>query len=158
ETTALFWIGFLFCDQGDRAVEADGEDVVAVLEVRVDLAVLDVRAKAADAGNDRLAVFRGQSDFARQRQKAERLFEIDIIRRDTFRESGAFGLFDLRFFLAFLRLRRLDLLTELQVWPKAAGAQCHLEASGWIFAQHPLALYTVGAGRHLPREIAFWIV
>ncbi len=68
EAAAFLRIGLLVRDQGDGAIESDGQDIVAVFQVRVSLAVLHIRAEASDAGKDRLAVFRRQPDFARQRQ------------------------------------------------------------------------------------------
>ena len=66
EAAALLRVGLLFRDQGHGAVESDGEDIVAVFQVRVSLAVLHIRTKASNAGEDRLAVFRRQADFTWQ--------------------------------------------------------------------------------------------
>ena len=49
EAASLLRIGLLLGDQGDGAVEADGEHVVAVFQTRVGLAVFDVGPEAADA-------------------------------------------------------------------------------------------------------------
>src|SRR5262245_2817523 len=158
KTAALLWVGLFLGDQSDGAIETDGEDVVAFLQVCVDLAVFDVRAETSDAGDDRLAVFGRQSDFARQRQQTERFLQVNIVGRHTFWNSGALGLFDFGFFLAPLRFRRLDLLAELQIGPVAAPAQGHLKPGVRILTQDLLALNAVGARRDLSREIAFRIV
>ncbi len=97
-------------------------------------------------------------DFARQREQRQRLFEIDLVGHHAFRHAGAFGLFDFLLLLALLRLRRLDLLAELEIGPEAAAAQRHFKAGGWVFAQHLLALNAVGARRDLAGEIAFRII
>src|SRR6185437_10949878 len=109
ETTAFLRIGFLFRNQGNSAIEPHREHVVAFLQACVDLAVLDVGAEASDAGKDRLAVFRRQPDFARQRQQTECFFEIDVVWRDALRNSGSLGLFNFRLFLALLWLWRFYL-------------------------------------------------
>ena len=158
EAPSLLRIGFLLGDQGDGAIETNSEDIIAVFQTCVSLAVFDVGTKAAHAREDRLAVFRRQSDFARQRQQTERLFEIDVVGRNAFRNAGAFWLLDFLFLFALLRLRRLDLLAELQIGPKAAATQRHLKAGDRVFAQHLLALNAVGTGRDLPREIAIRII
>ena len=67
-----------------------------VVEVGVGLAVLDVGAEAADAGEDRLAVFGMLADLARQRQQAERALEIDVVGREPFGQAGALGLLAVR--------------------------------------------------------------
>ena len=72
--------------------------------------------------------------------------------------GGALGFFDFRFFLAFLRLGRLDLLAELQVGTEASSAQCHFKAGFRIFAKDLLALNAIGVRRDLPGEIAFRVV
>src|SRR5262245_66396828 len=68
KAAALFRIGFLLGDQRDRAIEADSHDIVAILEVRVGLAVLDVSTEAAKAGNCRLAVVADPPDLGPPRR------------------------------------------------------------------------------------------
>src|SRR5262249_61014361 len=114
DTAAFFLTGFFLSDQGHRAIAADGQDIVAFFQVRKGLAVLHVRAEASNASEDRLAVVRRQSDFARKRKEAERPFEIDVVRRNAFRDAGALGLLDFPFFLALFRLWHLYLLVVLQ--------------------------------------------
>src|SRR5262249_44025060 len=108
--------------------------------------------------NDRFAVLWRQPDLARQRQQAERFFQIDVVRRQTFRNAGAFGLLDFGLLLAFFHLGRLHLFAELEIGAEAAAAQGHFEPCLRVFAQHLLALYAIGAGRDLPCEIAVRIV
>src|SRR5262245_29240976 len=103
-------LGLLLLDQRDRAVEPDGEHVVAVREVGVGLAVLHVGAEAADAGQDRLAVVGMLADLARQREQAERAGEIDVVGRQPLGQAGALGLL------------ALDRLAELQIGAEAARA------------------------------------
>src|SRR5262249_10371443 len=152
KTAAFFWIGFLLGDQCDSAIEADGENIIAVFQVRIGLAVLDVRAETTNARNDRLAVFRRQSDFARQRQKDQRFFEINVFGRNAFWNTRALRLLDLLFLFALLGFWRLDLFAELQVGPEAAATQRDFEAGCRVFAQHLLALNAVGARRDLSGE------
>src|SRR5262249_7491921 len=64
EAAALAGIGAFLGNQRDRAVEPDGEHVLARVEVGVGLAVLHVGAVAADAGQDRFAVLRALADLA----------------------------------------------------------------------------------------------
>src|SRR6185503_1990790 len=158
ETAALAGIGFLLGDQGDRAIEAYGQDVFAGIEIGVGLAVLDVGPEAADAGDDRLAVLRVDADFARQREQRQRLFQVDVVGRNAFRQAGALGLLDLLFLLALLRLRRLDLLAELQIGAETAAAQRDLETGLRVLAQHLGRDRARSARAHLPREVAFRIV
>ncbi len=66
EAAALRGFQFLLGDQRDRAIEADIEDLVAVLEIGVNFSVLDIRPEASDAGEDRLAILRMRADRARQ--------------------------------------------------------------------------------------------
>src|SRR6185437_270554 len=143
EATAFLRIGFLFGNQRDRAIEADAQDLVAVLQVGVGLAVFDVSPEPSNAGEDRFAVIGRQADFARQRQQAERLFEVDVFGRNAFRNTGAFRFLDLLLLFALLRLRRLYLLAELQIGPEAAAAQRHRKSALRIFAEHLLALDAV---------------
>src|ERR1700760_4092350 len=70
EAAAFAGIGLLLCDQCHRAVESDGEDIFAGVDVGVGLAVLHVRTETANAGHDRLAVLRMFADLARQRKQA----------------------------------------------------------------------------------------
>ena len=92
EAAAFAGIELLLGDQRHRAVEADGEHVVAGFEIGVGLAVLDVGAEAADAGQDRFAVLGMLADLARQRQQAERAVEIDVVGLTALRQAGALGL------------------------------------------------------------------
>src|SRR5262249_23626556 len=85
-------LGFLLLDQGHRAVEPDGEHIVAGGEIGVGLAVLDIGSEAADTGEDRLAVIGMPADLAWQREEPERAVEIDVVGREAFRQPGALGL------------------------------------------------------------------
>src|SRR5215470_5749562 len=85
-------LGDLFRYQRHRAIEPDGEHVVTGLEIGVSLAVLDVGAVAADAGDDGMTVFRMAADLARQRQQLERRFEIDGSRIHAAQKARALGL------------------------------------------------------------------
>lgn len=158
EAAAFLRVGLLFRDQGDGAIESDGQDIVAIFQIRVSLAVLDVRAKAPNTGDDRLAVVRRQADFARQRQQPERPFEIDIVGCNALRNARALRLFDLGLFLTPLYLRRLHLLAELQIRPVTAAAQRDFKSRLRVFAEHFLALNAIRAGRDLPGKIALGIV
>src|SRR6185503_10639572 len=83
------------------------------------------------SGEDRFAALRMIADFARQREKSERVVEVDRIELGCLRQAGA-----LRFFLvAFLR-------TELNIRSKAAAAQRHFHAGCGINAED---FRTVGA-------------
>ena len=96
EAAAFAGIELLLGDQRDRAIEPDVEHVVAGLEIGVGLAVLDVGAEAADAGQDRLAVLRMLADLARQRQQAERALEVDVVGGEPLGHAGALGLLAVR--------------------------------------------------------------
>ena len=50
EAAAAWALGFLLRDQGHGAVETDVEDFLGGIEIGVGLAVLHIRAVAADAG------------------------------------------------------------------------------------------------------------
>src|SRR5262245_6245086 len=110
-------LGALLLDPRHRAVEPDAERGVARGEIRVDLAVLDIGPEPAHAGDDRLAVVGMLADLARQREKPERVCEIEVIGRETLRQAGALGLL------------ALDRFAELQIWAEAARAQRHLETA-----------------------------
>src|SRR5262249_57775157 len=81
EATDFLRVRLLYRDQGDGAIESDGQDSVAILQVCVSLAVLHIRAKAPNTGKDRLAVVRRQADFARQRPQPERPFQHAVVGR-----------------------------------------------------------------------------
>jgi hypothetical protein len=59
----------LFSNQCHRAIEADVEHLIAGFKTRIGLFVPHERAKAANAGGDRLAGLWMLSDFAWQRQQ-----------------------------------------------------------------------------------------
>src|SRR6185437_3815198 len=59
-------------EQRHRAAEADGEHVVVLAQRLVEVLVLDVRAEAADGGDDLLAGVGMKAKLARQRQQLER--------------------------------------------------------------------------------------
>jgi len=69
---------FLGDDEIDRAVAAKRENILVLADVRIGLAVLDVRTKAADSGKDRLLALRMFGDLARQRQQGGGLGEGDF--------------------------------------------------------------------------------
>src|SRR5690348_2029585 len=126
--------------QADRAVEADRQHVVVRRQRLVDLAVPDIGAEAADAGDDHFTVLRMRADVARQRQELERLLEIDVRGRDTLRERGAFGFFGRRrigflraFSLLARRLRRG--FAELDVWAVRPLFERDDQAGLWISAE-----------------------
>src|SRR5690242_19019512 len=80
-------------EQADRAVEPDRQHVVVLGDGAEILAVLYIRAEAADRRDDHLAILGMGSDVARQRQKLQRPVEIDIAGRKVFRHRGEIGLF-----------------------------------------------------------------
>ena len=89
-----------------------------VAEVGVGLAMLHVGAEAADAGDDRLAVFGMLADLARQRQQCRaRDSRSTSSGGSALRQAGALGL------LAVYGLAELD------IGPEAAGAQRDFEAA-----------------------------
>src|SRR5208337_868577 len=69
---------FLGDDEIDRAVAAKRENILVLADVRIGLAVLDIRTEAANPGKDRLLALRMLSDFARQRQQGHGLGEGDL--------------------------------------------------------------------------------
>ena len=113
-------LGDLFRDQSDCTIKSDRQNVVALLEAGVGLAVLNIRAKASNASEDRLAILWMFSDLARQRQQLERELQGDRARIGAFEQSGP-----LRFF-AVLALAELDIRSE------PARAQRHSEPGDWI--------------------------
>src|SRR5579885_3605905 len=124
-----------FGKQRHRAVDADGEDVVAFFQVGVAVLMLDVGAVAADAGEDRLARLGMLADFARERQERERVFDIDIVELGAFGKARAF-----RLFLAFL------LLAELHVGSEASAAQRNLKTRFGIGAENFRGARAVAVG------------
>ena len=64
-----------FRDQGHRAVEPDGQNLLGV-DLGVFAIVLQIGAVAAEAGDDRLAALGMKADLARQRQKLERIVQV----------------------------------------------------------------------------------
>ncbi len=109
----------------DRAIHADGEDLVDIGQVGIDLAVPDEGAIAADAGLDGFAVLGMRADLAREVQEHERLFEVHGVRRPAFRKTCA------------RRLRRLlRRVAALDIRPEAAGFQRDLRAA--ILAENPV--------------------
>src|SRR6185312_1390148 len=80
-------------EQADGAVEPDRQHVVVLGDRAEILAVLYIRAEAADRRDDHLAILGMGSDVARQSQKLQRPVEIDIAGREVFRHRGALGLF-----------------------------------------------------------------
>ena len=107
----------------DRAVHADGKDLIHLGQVGIDAAMLDVRPVAPDARLDQLAILGVCADLTRQRQKAQRLFKVHRLRDPALRQARA-G----RFRRLFRRLAALD------VRPEPAGFQPDLVAR--ILAQH----------------------
>src|SRR6266852_3984105 len=85
----------LLLDQRHRTVQSDAQDVIAGREIGVGLAVLDIRAEAADSGNDRLTVIGVPAHLARKRKQRKPVLEIDVVEGGTFRQAGALGLFAL---------------------------------------------------------------
>ena len=61
-------LGDFLRDEDHGAVEADGERIVAVVEIGVGFLMLNIRTEAADIRLDRLAGFRVQANNARQRE------------------------------------------------------------------------------------------
>src|SRR3981189_1359109 len=139
--------GDLLGDQRDGAVEADGEDLVDILDIGVGLAVQHIGTEAADARLDGLAVLRMQPDLARQRQQLERQLEVDRGGLGALGQSGALGL-----------LAVLDRLAELDIGPEAARAQCNLEPGLRVVAELLGGFHAVSRGRERTRVAAFRIV
>src|SRR5215510_2578502 len=140
----------LFGDQRDGAVEAEAEHVIAGLQVGVSLAVLDIGAIAADAGDDRLAGLGMTADFARQRQQLQGKVEIDRRWLGALGQGGALGLF------------AVVALAELHIGAEAASADAYLQARFRILSEHADAvvdrLFARGRDRELPRIAALGIV
>src|SRR4051794_6402902 len=115
---------FLRDDEVDRAVGADRQHVVVLLEVGVGLGVLDVGAVAADADEDRRARLRVRRDRLRQGEQPQRPLEVDR------RRIGA------RWQRRALRLvALLDRLAELEEHAEAAVAQRHGQAGLRVLAE-----------------------
>src|SRR5439155_8041381 len=116
----------------------------------VGLAVLHIRAEAADARHDRLAALGMATDFARQREQAERAGEIDILGCESLRQAGALG------------FRAVGGLAELHVGAEAARAQRDFEAGNGVLAELLQAGIGggigTGAGRELARIAALGII
>ena len=134
-------------DKIDRPVAADVQDVIVAAEIGVGLAVLNVRAVAADAGEYRFAARRVARHFARQSEQLERLFKRYIVSAQSLRQRGTLGL---------LALPLLD------VFAKAPVAQSDLFAGRGILAEHPdawpIALGGLRARRRKnPRVLTLWI-
>ena len=99
---------FEFRDQGHRAVEPDGQNLLGV-DLGVFAFVLQIGAVAAEARADRLAALGVNADLARQRQKLERVFEVTDASSTPARERGALGL------VAVIAFAKLDIGTEAPV-------------------------------------------
>ena len=82
---------FAFGEQGGGAVEADAQHVVG-FQRDEGLAVLEIRAETADAGDDHLAGFGMGSDIAGQGQQADSDCQIEVGRGHGFRQGDALGL------------------------------------------------------------------
>src|SRR5208282_570008 len=123
-------------DEVDRAVGADFEHVVVAAEVGVGLAVLDIGAVPADAGQDRLAARRMPRHLARQREEREGILERHVLGLQATRQRGSF---------------RLLALALLHVVAEAAAAQRDLFARFRVFAEHAhawtIALAAFGPAR-----------
>ncbi len=98
-------------------------------------------------GGDDLAVFRVRADVARQRQKLDREFKLDVGGRHVLRNAGTLGLLVLGIVLR---------LAELNVRTKASGFHRDVETGCWVFAEHAIAL--AAGGRERARVAAFGIV
>ena len=102
-TGSLF--GAFVGDQCDGVVQADGEDIVRILEVRIGLAMLNIGAKATEIGEDRFVVFRVPANFPWQHQEFDGAVERDVLR------VFLFGLGQ-RSTLWLLAIRHFDIGTE----------------------------------------------
>ena len=129
-------LGDFLGDQRHRPVEADGKGFLGGVEIGVGLAMLHIGSETADAGADRFAVFGVASDFARQREKSERAFEIHILGRRSFRQTGA------------LRLFFLGAFAELHIGAEAAAAHGDVQAGFRILAE----LFGADIGRAVGRR------
>jgi hypothetical protein len=109
----------------DRSVDADGEDILGRLKIGIGAVVQDKWPKAAKIGDDRLAAFRMDADFAGQRQKPKSFFERDVLGLLAFRDRGA-----LRFF-------SLNSFAELEIGAKASGAAGNLRREQRLPLQRP---------------------
>ena len=100
---------FLLGENIHRTVDADGEHVLRRVEVRIGAVMQHEGSEAAEIRHDRLAGFGMDADFARQRQKLQRLFERDVLGLLALGDRGTLWL------LAF------DRLAKLQIGAKAAN-------------------------------------
>ena len=116
--------------QRHGAVHADLEHALVGRDGLVLGAVLDVRAEAADAGQDLLAVLGMRPQLARQRQQGERLLQSDVVRRHALEQRLPLGL------LLALGLAELD-----------------VEAVGAVAQGHDLAGHRIGAQHLRPVEV-----
>ena len=140
---------FLGDDEIDRAVAAKRENILVLADVRIGLAVLDIRTKAADSGKDRLLALGMFGDLARQRQQGGGLGE------------GDFALFDRLWQRDPLRFFALALL---HIGAKTALPHRNFGAARRVIAQNPdtrpLAIggaVRIGV-RQSAREFAFGII
>src|ERR1700723_1796314 len=99
------------------------KNVIAVFEISVGLAVLNVRSVAPDTCFDRFAIFRVDANFARQRKQRDRALKLHVLGGNTFWQAGA-----LWFFTIFA-------FAELQIRPEPAAANGNVESGRWIFAE-----------------------
>ena len=123
---ALAAAGGFLGEHLDRAVHADGEDLVDLLEVGVEAAMLDEGPVAADARLDRFAIVGVGADLARKAEQGQGLLERHVIGAPALGQAGA-G----RLLVLFGDFAALD------VRPEAARAQADLVAV--VFAQHAVA-------------------
>ena len=72
--------GRCLCDNGDGAVQTDCENIVIRAQLYVAVVDFQIRAEPADAGDDHVAAFWMRSYRARQRQKRQCKFQVDVRR------------------------------------------------------------------------------
>ena len=146
----------LFRQQRDGAVRPDGEHLVDAVEIGVFAVVLDERAVAADAGDDRLAGLRVQ---CRSRAAAKAASAPPPGRSSS--AAQPFGML-----ARFGFSSPFSASAELDVGPEAAGAERHLQAGLRILAEHRPLRRSCGGCRgrlrrssvKLARKAAFRIV
>ena len=123
--TAPAAFGQLFGQHFNGAVHADGEDLLLVRQVGVDLVPFDVRPIAPEVRLDWLTVFGMGADVTGQGQKLKGLVIVDGIGGPAFGQAGAFG------FLVFVRR-----FAQLNIRPEAPGFQPDLQPGFRLHAQH----------------------
>src|SRR5579875_890523 len=82
----------LFGQQCHRPVEADRQHIIVSAQRAEGIAVLDIGAETADAGDDRPARIGVPAELARQREQAQRAIEVDLGGAHAARKGNPFRL------------------------------------------------------------------